>query len=67
MNPPPRPLPYGVGGRGTARVPKSTDAVDYPRRMITDTLTLPSYDGAEVVVPAPAAGPGNWAGAAGFC
>jgi hypothetical protein len=32
--------------------------------MITDTLTLPSYDGAEVVVPAPAAGPGNWAGAA---
>lgn len=25
---------------------------------------LPSYDGAQVVVPAPGAGPGNWAGAA---
>lgn len=26
--------------------------------------SLPSYDGAEVVIPAPGAGPGNWAGAA---
>ncbi|MEX0427192.1 hypothetical protein AB3X52_06125 [Nocardioides sp. DS6] len=26
--------------------------------------SLPSYDGAELVVPAPGAGPGNWAGAA---
>ena len=32
--------------------------------MIADTVPLPSYDGAEVVVPAPDAGPGNWAGAA---
>ncbi len=33
--------------------------------MSTTTLsTLPSYDGAEVVVPAPGVGPGNWAGAA---
>jgi hypothetical protein len=28
------------------------------------TLPLPSYDDAQVVVPAPGAGPGNWAGAA---
>ena len=27
-------------------------------------IPLPTYDGAEVVVPAPGAGPGNWAGAA---
>jgi hypothetical protein len=26
--------------------------------------TLPSYDGAEIVIPAPGDGPGNWAGAA---
>ncbi|MBB3090723.1 hypothetical protein [Nocardioides albus] len=26
--------------------------------------SLPSYDGAELVIPAPGAGPGNWAGAA---
>jgi len=33
--------------------------------MSTATLSaLPSYDGAEVVVSAPGAGPGNWAGAA---
>jgi hypothetical protein len=30
----------------------------------TQTLPLPSLDGAQVVVPAPAAGAGNWAGAA---
>src|SRR5918993_3097964 len=29
-----------------------------------DALALPTPDGAEVVVPAPGAGPGNWAGAA---
>ncbi|MER7557874.1 hypothetical protein ABTZ46_13090 [Nocardioides sp. NPDC126508] len=27
-------------------------------------LSLPSYDGAELVIPAPGEGPGNWAGAA---
>ena len=32
--------------------------------MTTQTLPLPSLDGAQVVVPAPAAGAGNWAGAA---
>jgi hypothetical protein len=32
--------------------------------MTVDTLPLPSYDDAEVVVPAPGPGPGNWAGAA---
>ncbi|WP_127480191.1 hypothetical protein [Nocardioides pantholopis] len=32
--------------------------------MTADTLALPTYDDARVVVPAPAAGPGNWAGAA---
>jgi hypothetical protein len=29
-----------------------------------DTLSLPTHDDATVVVPAPGAGPGNWAGAA---
>ena len=29
-----------------------------------DTLPLPSYDGATVVVPAPGSGLGNWSGAA---
>src|SRR3954471_14291361 len=32
--------------------------------MSVDTLPLPSYDDVQVVVPAPGAGPGNWAGAA---
>ena len=32
--------------------------------MTTDLLSLPSLDDAQVVVPAPGAGPGNWAGAA---
>ena len=32
--------------------------------MTVDALPLPTYDGATVVVPAPAAGPGNWSGAA---
>ena len=32
--------------------------------MTVDTLALPTYDGATVVVPAPDAGPGNWSGAA---
>jgi hypothetical protein len=32
--------------------------------MTVDALPLPTYDGAQVVVHAPAAGPGNWAGAA---
>ncbi len=32
--------------------------------MSVDVLPLPTYDGAEVVVPAPDAGPGNWSGAA---
>ena len=32
--------------------------------MTVDILPLPTFDDAEVVVPAPAAGPGNWAGAA---
>lgn len=31
---------------------------------VTLASHLPSYDGAELVVPAPGAGPGNWAGAA---
>lgn len=31
---------------------------------VTPSAVLPSYDGAELVVPAPGAGPGNWAGAA---
>lgn len=31
---------------------------------MTATLALPSFDDATVVVPAPGAGPGNWAGAA---
>jgi hypothetical protein len=31
---------------------------------MTALPTLPSYDGAEIVVEAPGAGPGNWAGAA---
>jgi hypothetical protein len=30
----------------------------------TQTLSLPDLDGAQVVVPAPGAGPGNWSGAA---
>src|SRR5688572_24942745 len=32
--------------------------------MTVDSLPVPTADGAEVVVPAPGAGPGNWAGAA---
>ena len=32
--------------------------------MTVDTLPLPTYDGADVVVPAPDTGPGNWSGAA---
>ena len=32
--------------------------------MTVDTLPLPTYADAEVVVPAPGDGPGNWAGAA---
>ena len=32
--------------------------------MDTATIPLPDLDRAEVVVPAPDAGPGNWAGAA---
>ncbi len=32
--------------------------------MSVDALPLPTYDGADVVVPAPGAGPGNWSGAA---
>lgn len=32
--------------------------------MTVETLPIPSYDDARVVVPAPGAGPGNWAGAA---
>ncbi|MEP9363380.1 hypothetical protein ABLE68_10470 [Nocardioides sp. CN2-186] len=32
--------------------------------MSVETLPLPSYDDVQVVVPAPGAGPGNWAGAA---
>lgn len=32
--------------------------------MTVDTLPLPTHDGSQVVVPAPAAGPGNWSGAA---
>ncbi len=32
--------------------------------MTVEPLTLPTYDDAQVVVPAPGAGPGNWAGAA---
>ncbi|HCB04803.1 MAG TPA: hypothetical protein DEQ43_11255 [Nocardioides bacterium] len=32
--------------------------------MTVDTLPLPTYDDATVVVPAPDAGPGNWSGAA---
>ncbi len=31
---------------------------------MTQTLTLPSFDDATVVVPAPGSGPGNWSGAA---
>lgn len=32
--------------------------------MTVETLPLPTYDDSQVVVPAPAAGPGNWSGAA---
>ena len=32
--------------------------------MTVDILALPTFGDAQVVVPAPAAGPGNWAGAA---
>lgn len=32
--------------------------------MSAEILSLPTYDGSEVAVPAPAAGPGNWSGAA---
>jgi hypothetical protein len=32
--------------------------------MTTQTLTLPSFEDATVVVPAPGSGPGNWSGAA---
>jgi hypothetical protein len=43
----------------------SSSKVDYRGDMSMIALsTLPSYDGAEIVVPAPGAGPGNWAGAA---
>ena len=43
----------------------STKMIDYHDRMSVGLLSrLPSYDGAEVVVPAPGAGPGHWAGAA---
>jgi len=42
----------------------SIGEVDYRGGMSVETLQLPSLDGAEVVVPAPGQGPGNWAGAA---
>ena len=32
--------------------------------MTVQTLSLPTYDDSQVVVPAPASGPGNWSGAA---
>ena len=39
--------------------------LDYGEDMtVTLQTDLPSYDGAELVVPAPGEGPGNWAGAA---
>jgi hypothetical protein len=38
--------------------------MNYSLSMTVTTLPLPSLDDAEVVVPAPAAGPGNWAGGA---
>src|SRR5881392_3140954 len=34
------------------------------RRMTVEALPLPTHDGAEIVVPAPGVGPGNWSGAA---
>jgi len=44
---------------------KSSEKVDYGGDMTTlATHALPSPEGLEVVVPAPDAGPGNWAGAA---
>jgi hypothetical protein len=43
----------------------SSAILDYDRGMTVTLLPhLPSYDGAELVVPAPGEGPGNWAGAA---
>jgi len=43
----------------------SSCEVDYSGDVTTTASTaLPAYDGAELVVPAPGAGPGNWAGAA---
>jgi hypothetical protein len=42
-----------------------TKIVNYDGRVTAELLTaLPTYDGVELVVPAPAGGPGNWAGAA---
>lgn len=44
---------------------KSTDLIDYGGAMTVSALgRLPTHDDAEVVVPAPGSGPGNWAGAA---
>lgn len=40
----------------------SSDSIDYHRGM-TQTIPVPGIDDAVVVVPAPAGGPGNWAGA----
>lgn len=34
---------------------------------VSTTASLPSYDDAQLVVPAPGSGPGNWAGAASAC
>ena len=42
----------------------NSDDVCRLKPMTTDLLSLPSLEGAQVVVPAPDAGPGNWAGAA---
>jgi hypothetical protein len=38
--------------------------VDYAGAVTVAALPLPTYDDAEVVVPAPESGPGNWSGAA---
>ena len=42
----------------------SSRVLDYAGRVTVVASALPSYDDAQVVVPAPGSGPGNWAGAA---
>ena len=54
---PPPHLPRASAGNHSSRL-------DYDASVSTETLSLPTYDDSEVVVPAPGNAPGNWSGAA---